>query len=160
MAVTNELARFGARRGEAHAVDHVVEPLFKQLQQGFASDAAGPLGQMEVAAKLAFHQPVHALDLLLLAQLGSVLGKLAASLPMLAGGIVASFNRALIRVAAFALQEQLQAFASAQPTHRFRITSQPYSSLNSDTTALGWTTAVVRNRRDVLDDADGKAGRL
>ena len=46
-AVADELARFGARRAEAHAVDDVVEPRFEQLQQvlaGRALAAAPPPG--------------------------------------------------------------------------------------------------------------------
>ena len=66
------------------------------------------LGHVEVAAELRLEHAVHALHLLLLAQLDGVLGELAAPLAVLAGRIVAPLDGALVGVAALALEEELQ----------------------------------------------------
>ena len=96
----------------------------KQQEQGLAGDATGAFGKREVAAELAFHEAVHALHLLLLAQLHGVLGELAAPLPVIAGRVVAPLDGALVRVAAFAFEKQLQALTPAEPADRIGITSQ------------------------------------
>ena len=76
-AVRDQLARFGAGRAEAHAVDDVVEARLEQHQQVRAGVALAALGFGEVAAELALEDAVHALDLLLLAQLDAVVGRAA-----------------------------------------------------------------------------------
>ena len=73
--VRDQLARFGARRAEAHAVDDVVEARLEQRQQVRAGVALAALGFGEVAAELALEHAVHALDLLLLAQLQAEVGR-------------------------------------------------------------------------------------
>src|SRR5437867_6815186 len=67
--VRHQLARFGARAAEAHAIDDVVQARLQQRQQVRAGVALAALGFGEVAAELALQHAVHALDLLLLAQL-------------------------------------------------------------------------------------------
>src|SRR5690606_4732499 len=60
---------------ETHPVDDVVEPRLEQLQQVLAGVALAALGLLEIAAELPLEDAVHALDLLLLAQLQPVVGR-------------------------------------------------------------------------------------
>ena len=124
VAVADELARLRARRREAQPVDDVVEPALEHLQQQLARDALLPVGRLEVAAELVLEHAVGALDLLLLAQLHAVADHLRLARPaVLAGRDVALLDRALVRVAALALQEELHAFAPAEPADRTDISS-------------------------------------
>src|SRR5262245_28742459 len=187
--VAHQLPRLRPRGRQAEAVDHVVEPPFEQLQQRDAGDAAGPLGRFEVAAELIFEHAVDALHLLLLAELQAVTGELRfPRLAVLSGREVALLDRALLRVAALALQEQLHRLAAAQPANRSDITSHSKPSSRQtheltrtaapkptdsclcglgghgvlDTATLRRPAAVVRNRRDVANrfhfQADGLQG--
>ena len=79
--VAHELARLGARGGEAHAVDDVVEAALEQLQQVLAGGARAARRLAVVVAELALEHAVHAAQLLLLAQLQAVVGQ---ALPALA----------------------------------------------------------------------------
>ena len=69
---------------------------------------------VEVAAELPLQHAVIVLDLLLLAQVHAVVGELAAALLVHAGRAVAALDRALGRIAARALEEQLHAVAAAK----------------------------------------------
>ena len=111
--VRDELARLGARAAEAHAVDHVVQARLEQRQQVRAGVALAALGLGEVAAELALQHAVHALDLLLLAQLqAEVAGARAAGAAVLAG---LGFELGLVADgAARALQEQVGAFTAGE----------------------------------------------
>ena len=114
--VAHELARLRPRGREPEPVDHVVEPALEHLEQQHARDALLPIGRLEVAAELVLEHAVGALDLLLLAQLDAVADHLRlARAAVLAGRHVALLDRALLRVAALALQEELHALAPAQP---------------------------------------------
>jgi hypothetical protein len=71
-----------------------------------------------IAAELALSQAIDALDLLLLAQLRTVVRNLAAArLAVLAGGVRATLVPALVGVAAVPLEEQLHVFTPAKPAH-------------------------------------------
>src|SRR4029079_12525121 len=70
--VRHQLARFRARRGEAHAIDHVVETALEQLQQVFTRGARAARRFDVVVRELALEHAVHAAQLLLLAQLQTV----------------------------------------------------------------------------------------
>ena len=84
--VRHQLARFGAGGAEAHAVHDVVQAGLEQEQQVGAGVALAAVGFLEVAAELALQDAVHALDLLLLAQLqAEVGGALAGGAAVLAG---------------------------------------------------------------------------
>ena len=123
VAVAHELTRLRPRRRQAEAVDDVVEPALEQLQQRLARDAARPVGHLEVAPELVLENAVDALDLLLLAQLQAVAHELRlAQLAVLPGRKVALLDRALLRVAALSLEEELHAFAPAQPADRSDVT--------------------------------------
>src|SRR5262245_1439746 len=116
--MTHQLARLGTRGGEPEPVDDVVEPPLEELEQRLAGDPAAPIGHLEVAPELSLEHSVDATQLLLLAQLGRVLGELRARLPVLAGRIVAPLDRALVGVAPLALEKELQPLASAVPADR------------------------------------------
>src|SRR5688500_14765689 len=119
VAVAHQLARLGPRRGEAEAVDHVVEPALEQNEQVDAGDPLAPLRLVEVLAELLLEDPVDALDLLLLAQLGAVVEAAAAApLPVLAGWVTAPLDGALLLEAALPLEEELHALAAAEPADR------------------------------------------
>src|SRR5687767_7184957 len=130
VAMANQLARLRPRRGEAHAIDRVVETALEQLQQRFTGDAAGTLRLLEVAAELILQHAVDALDLLLLAQLHAVADHLRlAQASMLAGRHVALLDRALLGVATLALEEQLHALATAEAANGSVITCQDRKSV-------------------------------
>src|SRR5687768_4449551 len=129
MTVAHELPCLWTRGREPESIGHVVEPPFKQLQQRFTSDAARPLRLLEVAAELVLEDPVDALHLLLLAELHSVAGELLlAGLAVLAGREVALLDRALLRVAALALEEQLHALAAAETADRSDVACHSFSN--------------------------------
>src|SRR6185312_3609872 len=108
VAVADELTRLRARRRQSESVDDVVEPPLEELQQGHAGNAARALGGLEVAAELILEHPVDALHLLLLAQLQAVAGELRLPrLAVLPGREIALLDRALLRIAALPLEEQL-----------------------------------------------------
>src|SRR5579885_237273 len=121
VSVAHELARLRDRAREAEPVDHVVEPALEQHQQVLARDPRHPLGVLEVAGELLLEHPVDALYLLLLAQPDREFGKARARLAVRAGRIVAPLDRALVGVAALALEEELQAFAPAEPAYRTQV---------------------------------------
>ena len=80
-------------------------PALEQLEQRDAGNPARALGRLEVSTKLIFEDAVDALDLLLLAQLQAVAGQLRLPrLAVLPGREVTLLDRALLRVAALALE--------------------------------------------------------
>src|SRR5262245_55344998 len=124
VAVPHQLARLGVVAGEAHPVDHVVEPALEQLDEVVAGHALPARRLVVVAAELALGDPVDALDLLLLAQLLAVVRPLApARLAVLTRRIRPPLVAALVGVAALALEEELHVFAAAQPADGSDVTS-------------------------------------
>src|SRR5206468_8027672 len=121
MAVRHHLAPLASRGRESEPVHDVVEPELEEPQEILAGDALLGLGPLEVFAELTLEHAVDALGLLLLAQLHAEGGRLAAVQPVLARRIVAPLDRALVGEAAGALQEELHAFASAEPALRVSI---------------------------------------
>ncbi len=124
VSVAHELPRLRPRGRQTQPVDDVVEAALEQLEQRLARDPARAVGGLEVPAELVLEHAVDALDLLLLAQLHAVAGKLLlAGLAVLSRREVALLDRALVRVAALALQEQLHAFTAAKPARGPGISS-------------------------------------
>lgn len=76
---------------------------------------------LEVAAELAFQDAVEVLDLLLLAEVDSVVGQFPTTKRVHPRRCLPPLERALVRVAAEALEEQLHPLAAAHPTNRSRI---------------------------------------
>src|SRR5437773_6639526 len=157
MAVRHHLAPLAARGREAEPMYDVVEPELEESQEVLAGDALLGLGPLEVLAELALQHAVDPLGLLLLAQLHAERGRLAAVQPVLTRGIVAPLDRALVGEAASALQEELHAFASAQPALRVAI---PRHGRPLHPPPLRRAAPVVRNRRHVTDRGDLQTGRL
>src|SRR5262249_19034724 len=110
-------------RREPETIGDVVETALQQLQQRLAGDAAGALGLLEVPAELILEHAVDTLHLLLLAQLDSVSRELRlARLAVLTRREVPFLDRALLGVAALALEEELHAFTPAEATDRSDVT--------------------------------------
>src|SRR4051794_33913621 len=158
VAVADELA--GSRSGgrEAHPVDDVVQAQLERAQQVLAGHAGPILGRDEVVPELPLEDAVGLADLLLLAQLQAVLADLAAADAVLAGRRRSSLERALLRIAARALEIELRAFTPADPADGFGVAS--HVSPDLDPAPLGRAAAVVRDGRDVGDGADLEAGGL
>src|SRR5580658_5945114 len=131
VAVAHELAGLAAAGSPAGPEDHVVEAHLEHPQQVLAGDAGLAVRLLVEVAELLLQDPVDAAGLLLLAQLGEVLGSLAHAVPaVLAGRVGAAVavrhglgDRALERVAALALQEQLRPLAPALPADRTDVSS-------------------------------------
>ena len=116
VAVGDELAGRGAGRGEAEPIDDVVEAELQERSR-FSPVTPGRFSARdEVLAELPLQDAVDAADLLLLAQLEAVFADLPATDAVLAGRRRAALEGALGRIAAVALQEELDALAAAQPT--------------------------------------------
>jgi hypothetical protein len=113
VAVAHELASLCTRGGEAEAVHDVVEPRLEHPQEVVTRDAALLVRLLVVRAELRLEQAVVAARLLLLAQLQQVLALLDAATAVLPRRIGATLDRALLRQAALALEEQLHSFAAA-----------------------------------------------
>src|SRR5712671_136764 len=152
--VAHQLARLSARRGKTHAVDHVVEPRFQELQQLFARGTGAARRHLVIATELALEYAVHATELLFLAQLQAVVGQLLPAFALDAAGRHLELALALERLGA-ALEKQVGALAAGKLACRTVISRHVLSSgCASDAALLGWTAAVVRNRRDILDAGD------
>src|SRR5439155_26263938 len=110
---------------------------------------------IEDVAELPLRKPVDPLDLLLLAQLALIVGRLAPAsgrLTMLARRVGAPLHRALLGETARPFEEQLCPFATAQLARGPGVACH-----DSDPPLLGRPTPVVGNRRHVADRADLQA---
>ena len=98
-------------------------------KQDFAGDA-GSATHFVVIAELVLADEVHALCLLLLAQLQAVAHDLRLPVfAVLSGSVVTLFDGALVGETLCALQEELHAFATAKAAHCIFISSQVFSYL-------------------------------
>src|SRR3954464_5343927 len=126
--MANQLPRLRAGGREPEAVDHIVETALEQLQQRFAGNPALAIRHFEVAPELVLQHAVNALDLLLFAELQAVAHELRlAQLSVLSRRQIALLDRALLRIAALPLQEELHSFAPAQPANRSDVTCHSFS---------------------------------
>src|SRR5208282_963219 len=125
VSVAHQLAGLAAGHREAKAVDHRIQTALQLLQQNFAGHAFARGGLFEVVAELAFLRKVHALSLLLFAELKTVSDDLRlAVLAVLAGSEIALLHRALFHEALCAFEEQLGSLAAAKAAYCIFITSQ------------------------------------
>ena len=115
--VAHQLARLGAGRSEAHAVDHVVQPALQELQQSFAGRSRTARRLLIIVAELALQHSVHAAQFLLLAQLQSVLRQALLALALHAAGRHFELALRLERLDT-ALQEQIGSLSARQLTFR------------------------------------------
>src|SRR5258708_25241860 len=112
--VTHKLPRLPARHSQANPVHHRIQTAFQLLQQKFAGYALGARSLLEIVTELAFLRKVHALGLLLLAQLQAITNDFRfAVLAMLAGSKVTFLHRTLVGETFRAFEEQLHALAAA-----------------------------------------------
>ncbi len=111
--MAHQLARLGTRGREAHAVDDVVEAALEQLQQVLAGGARLAGRRLVVVAELALEHAVHAAQLLLLAQLQTVVGQPLATLTLDAAGRHGELALVFERLHA-ALQKQIRALATRE----------------------------------------------
>src|SRR6267143_3580767 len=130
VAVQHELPRLRTRGRQTRAPHHVVQTALKHDDQVLACRPLGARSLLKVVAKLPLQQPVRALDLLLLAQLQAVPGNLRAPrLPVLPRHEIALLDRALLRKASQAFQEQLLPFPAAQAADCISVSCQLLFSL-------------------------------
>ena len=127
VAVAHDLARFGAREREAEAVDDVVEAALEEAEHLLAGAALAARRVEVVPAELLLEHAVDAADLLLLAEADRVLGELDARVAVLARRLGTARVRALVRVTALSLEEELHAFAAAQLADGTDVTSHDSS---------------------------------
>src|SRR5690606_32955162 len=160
-------------------IDDIVEATFEHAQQVLAGIALLRGRLVVIAAELALEQAVHALDLLLLAQLHAIVGQAAAARrrAMLAGLLLELALR--IDRARRALEAEIRAFTARQFAGGSDITSHVYlfqmvgpgggrilsSAIRadrrkqpSDAPLLRRPATVVRNRRHVDDVGELEAG--
>ena len=123
MTMQHQLTRLRAGAGEAQTINHIVQAGFEQTEQVFTGNARHLLRHFEIVAELAFQHAIVTAGVLLGTQLLAVFGNLLASLAMLAGRIGAAVNRALLGIAALALQKQFLTLAAAESAHRTGISS-------------------------------------
>src|SRR5262249_57877018 len=97
-------------------------------EQGASGAALHVQRAVHRARELLLEQAVHPAHLLLLAQLHAEVGEARPALAVLSGRIAAPLDAALGGEAAVALQEQLGAFPTAQPTHCIVVASHSMSS--------------------------------
>src|SRR5690606_19112234 len=122
--VAHDLARFGTRATEAHAIGNGVETTFEQLQQVLAGLTATAIGLGVHLAELALEHAIKATNLLLFTQLHAVARQtLTGALAMLTRRIGAALDGALVGETLFGLQKQLFAFATALTALGIEITS-------------------------------------
>src|SRR5690606_32629668 len=133
----------------------VVETRFEQLDQGFAGVATTTLGFQEVLMELLLHKTIHALQLLLLAQLHAVVGQARARRATMLARLAVALALGIERPTC-ALQEQISTLATRELALGAYITCHGISLLN--TTTLGRPATVVRYRSNIrnTDDLDAK----
>src|SRR5579864_5791979 len=125
VSMAHQLPRLAPRNGKSHAVDDVVEPALKLLQEHFAGDGLRARCLFEVVAELTFLGEEDSFGLLLFAQLQAIPDDLRfAIFPVLAGSEITLLDRALIAETFCPFEEQLHALAAAQTTYCIFVTCQ------------------------------------
>src|SRR5271154_6634077 len=97
--MANHLARLASGFGKTHAIDRIIQSLFKQLKQGLTRDAFSTGSFYEVFTELAFKKTIDPFDLLFFTQLKTILGVFPAFLSMLTGGISSTLESAFFSLA-------------------------------------------------------------
>src|SRR6266550_503443 len=114
--VADQTAGGAAGRGVSHAEGDVVQSPFQHEEQVLARDPLLALRFLEVVPELPLQNAVDTPGLLLHAELETVARFLgAAVLPVLPGRVAAAFERALLREAARAFEEELLSLPAAEP---------------------------------------------
>ena len=96
------------------AKDDVVEAALEKAQKVLARLALLLGGHLKIGVELVFEDAVVTLRLLLLAELEAILGVLGPALTVLAGGVGAALDGALLGIASVSLEKELLALSAAQ----------------------------------------------
>lgn len=97
--VEHELARSGASRSEAEAIDNVIEAAFEELEEHLTCNTFSAFSLLKEIAELTFEHTVSVLSFLFFAQLSAILRSfLSAILTMLAGGEVSSCENLILAI--------------------------------------------------------------
>src|ERR1019366_580923 len=120
--VADQLAGLGTRGRETHAIDHIVQTALEQLQQRGAGAARG---RMVIVAELTLEHAVHAAQLLLLAQLQTVIRQSLPPLTLDAARGHLQLALALERLSA-ALEKQIRALAAGELAGRTNVSRHDY----------------------------------
>ena len=118
VTMTDQLTRLAPTLGEAHPENDVVQAALERDQQVLTRDARDVVRVLEEVPELLLVKPIDSLHLLLLTQLHRVVRLLAATLlrgAVLTWRVRASLDGTLLGVALLSLQEELLAFAAAEP---------------------------------------------
>ena len=121
MAMVDELTALCTGGSPAKQVNNVIEPTLADTQQVFARYALAALRHLEVFTELTLLNAVVTASLLLRTQLKAIFGSLLPALAVLARRIGTALHRALVRIAALALEEELLALTAAQLANRIGI---------------------------------------
>jgi hypothetical protein len=115
--VIHQLPGFFPGGTEAESIDDVVQTALEQPQQRLSRYTGLPLSAFEDPPELPLLQPIDSPQFLLLSQLQTVFRRAVSPLAVLARGIAAPLNGALLRHATGALEEELLSLAPAQPAN-------------------------------------------
>ena len=119
--MADQLPRFSAGGTKPHAVDHIVEATFQQLQQVLTGCALEASSFLVIVPKLLLEDTVDTAYFLLLAQLHTVVGQTTATGAVLAGS---RFGLALaFQLTDSALQEQICSFTTGELARGSNISS-------------------------------------
>src|SRR5580698_1215400 len=102
-----------------------IQAALQLLQEHFAGHALGPRSLLKIVAELALLGKVHALGLLLFAELQTIAHDFRlAVFTVLAGSEIALLDGTLIAKALGAFEEELDALAAAETTYGIGVTCQ------------------------------------
>src|SRR5690606_24804042 len=124
VTVTDELTRLPPARRERETVHDVVQPALPRDQQVLTRHARPLRRTLVQPPEVTLRDPVDPADLLLLAKLLRILRRLATprlSQTMLAGRIIPTLDRTLVRITLRALQEKLLPLPTTQLANRTGI---------------------------------------
>ena len=117
VAMGDHQTGLGSRQGQSQPGDDIVQAAFQQHHQGIARVALGPFGLMEVLAELPLQNAVVSLHLLLFAEVGGILRRLATTAGGHARRRFPPLEGTLGRIAAGAFEEQFHSLAAAEPAN-------------------------------------------
>jgi hypothetical protein len=91
---------FRSRTGKSQTIRNIVQAAFQKYQQRLTGNTFDSASLIKGPAELTFHETIDSLDLLLLAQLNTILREFGSALTVFPRRIVASFDGAFIGVTA------------------------------------------------------------
>ena len=109
---------------ETQAINHVIQSKLQHAQKILAGDTLLPVGHLEVASELTFHDAVDPSGLLFFTELDPVIGMLDPTAAVLSRGIGPSLDGTLVGITAVPFEEELRPFPPAKPTDGFPVSCQ------------------------------------